>query len=204
MGGNRHQPDRPVLDGVGGEIVMRSEQGDRSRASRLPLRRAGRRLTAVLGALALAFVSLVAVVAEPARAVTTCSNVWYTIEVGTSPGHFARPRSDGLNAVVYGNGTAAAPWNNYFQLCRDPGWENGDYALRANLGGHYLKVNYTRDLIMGSDRVEDTYNLLRIRNYDGNFQTLYSPTQGLYVGPGPVGQLSVTNNVEHLTGANLY
>ena len=176
---------------------MRTKQENRDRAYR--------RLTAALATVALAFVSLGVAVAEPARAVTTCSPVWYTIEVGTSPGRFVRPRSDGLNASLYGNGTAAEYWNNLFQLCRDPGWISGDYALRANLGAHYSLVNHTtRDVIMGRDQIEYKDQLLRIRNYDGNFQTLWSPTEGFYVGPGSFGQLATTTPVNRLNGTNLY
>jgi hypothetical protein len=163
-------------------------------------------VTAVVAALALAFVSLVAVVAEPAHAVTQCSSVWYTIEVGTSPGRFVRPGSQYLGAALYPTGTAAEPWNNFFQLCRDPIWEQGDYGLRANLGGHYLKVDHaSHDLLMASDRIEDTMNLLRIRNYDGNFQTLWSPSEGFYVGPaaGATKQTARTP-LNGLNGTNLY
>ena len=166
---------------------------------------APRRITAASAALAMALVGLVAVAAEPARAATKCSDVWYTIEVGSS-GRFVRPRSDGLNASLYGTGTAAEPWNNFFQLCRDPGWEPGDYGLRANLGGHYLEVNHaSHDLLMASDRIEDTANLLRIRNYDGNFQTLWSPSEGFYVGPaaGATKQTAWTP-LNGLNGTNLY
>lgn len=122
--------------------------------------------------------------AGPAQAVTTCSNVWYTIEVGNSPGYYFRPSSNYQRAGVFANGTAASPWNNYFQLCRDPGWVAGDYALRANLGGYYLQVNPdTGDLIMADTSIRNTTNLLRIFNFDGNFQTLWSPSMSRYVGP---------------------
>ena len=167
---------------------------------------APRRITAALAALAMALVGLVAVAAEPARAATKCSDVWYTIEVGSS-GRFVRPRSDGLNASLYGTGTAAEPWNNFFLLCRDPAWDPGDYALFANLGRHYLKVNDTYDLIMGSDGIKDSLNLLRIRNYDGNFQTLWGPDPGImfYVGPvSPAGQLAASTYKGSLNGTNLY
>lgn len=137
---------------------------------------------------------------------TQCSSVWYTIEVGTTPGRFVRPDGDLQFAVVYGNGVASQPWNNYFLLCRDPGWTAGDYGLKANLGSRYLKVNHaTRDLIMASGSIEDTTNLLRIRNFDGNFQTLWSPSEGFYVGPvAPANELGVWTNDAHLSGANLY
>jgi hypothetical protein len=156
----------------------------------------------------LAFVSLGVAGAAPASAVTSCSNVWYTIELGNNPGHFVRPDWDGPNAVLYGNGTAAQPWFNFFQLCRDPGWIRGDYALRANYGGRYVEVyDQTGDLRMGGTAVQDERNLLRIRNYDGNFQTLWSPLPGrtLYVGTfAPTNYLSAQWHPSRLNGTNLY
>jgi hypothetical protein len=170
------------------------------------------RITAT-GGLAAALLAAAAVgpaQAAPPRgavpAITTCSSIWYTIEVGNNARHFVRPDSDLQNAVVYGNGTASEPWNNLFQLCRDPGWSPGDYGLRANLGGRYLKVNpATKDLIMADSGIVNTTNLLRIRNFDGNFQTLWSPSEGRYVGPtAPAGQLSARTTDANLNGSNLY
>jgi hypothetical protein len=163
-----------------------------------------RRVTAVLAAMALASVGLVVVVAQPARAAITCSPVWYTIEVGNNPGHFLRPSWGGPNALIYPNGTAAEPWNNLFQLCHGPLHNRGEYGLRANLGGHYMKFNrLTLDVIMGSDTIEDNFNLFRIRDFDGNFQTLWSTYQGRYLGPvSPANELGIQPAA--LNGTMLY
>jgi hypothetical protein len=115
---------------------------------------------------------------------TQCAPTWTTIETGSS-GRYATPRrwvTDGYDRyLLTGVGTAAEPWNNWLLLCRDALWAAGDHALWSNLASRYLYVEDGGYLAVTAAAITDVRNLLRIQNYDGNFQALWSPWRGRWV-----------------------
>jgi hypothetical protein len=132
-----------------------------------------------------------AVAAEAARtavgtraAGTQCAPTWTAIEVGSS-GRYAVPRlwtTDGyVRYLLTGNGPASEPWNNWLLLCRDALWAAGDHAFWSNLAGRYLYVEDSGYLALTATAITDVRNLLRVQNYDGNFQALWSPWRGRWV-----------------------
>ena len=180
-----------------------------------PVHRLRTRSLSVLAVVALAVVAVPVGLATQAQAASTASSRtaslaaaidctgWHTMEVGQSPGRFVRPRSDGQNASLYGTGTASQYWNNQFMLC--PFWIQTTvyYGMYFNLGGRFARVNpTTRDVVVSSSAIEDVWNLVRICDYDGNFQHFSSLGAGGFIGPvSPAGQYAATRT--NLNGTHL-
>jgi hypothetical protein len=117
---------------------------------------------------------------------TQCIPTWTVIEVGIT-GLKGVPRErfvqGAWHRIMIGDGNSATePWNTWLLLCRDERWSTGDYGVYANLGGRYVYVEYgTGNLYFEATSIREVYNLIRFGNYDGNFQTLFSPWTGTWV-----------------------
>jgi hypothetical protein len=106
---------------------------------------------------------------------------------------------------IFGNGTSAQPWNNYFVACRDGLWSPGDYALLANLGGRFVYVTPSYVVQAIDTQIWDESNLIRFKHYDPNFQTLLTAKYGFWLGIASDNSLAATAAVpEQLTGWNLF
>jgi hypothetical protein len=123
------------------------------------------------------------VAADAVVAGTSCTPTWATIQWGIN-GQNMVPRYYGaMNAwPIWTNGNPKTePWNTWVLLCRDPLWEPGDYAIYFNLTAKYLYVGFAGVLYGDSAGPLNAGNLLRIRQYDGNWQTLWSPSHYRWV-----------------------
>ena len=108
---------------------------------------------------------------------TECTPSWGTIQWGDTgrmmvPRHY--PETNSYPVWTNGN-PQTEPWNTWVLLCRDNAWSAGDYAIYFNATSRYLRVGWGDVLYGDATSISGTGNLLRIRQYDGNWQTLWSP-----------------------------
>ena len=118
------------------------------------------------------------VAADAVVAGTSCTPTWVTIQWGTNGMNMVPRYYAAMDAyLVWTTGNPRTePWNTWVLLCRDPIWTEGDYLIYFNYTAKYLWVGFEGVLHADGVMPVNAGNLLRIRQYDGNWQTLWSPT----------------------------